>query len=292
MGEELTLAKQTPKVENKKKEKKPKSLARKIIEWVLFGIFGVIFALIIAGNIDGMVHKKDNYNQSIRFGYGSFIVLTGSMEPDIKTKAAIITYREKVETIEKRFNEYKAKDPEFKKYHIDVTFMNVAIPYYVEPDTEDFKKGELIVTNQVMTHRLREIHVDTSVAYGKGRYIFVASGINHNEVTSLKGQYQTFTEKEYLGTVKFTNTALGYAFQFIVSPVGLIILLLVPAAYLIVVSSIDIFKTLKTSEEAESAPEGEKLSKISSEDRERLKKELLDEMIKAKKGEKDNANKN
>ena len=286
MSEEV-LTKQTPN----KKEKKPKSLARKIVEWVLFGIFGVIFAVIIAGNIDGMVHKKSNYNQSIRFGYGSFIVLTSSMEPDIKVNSAIITYREKIETLEKRFNEYKAKDPEFETYHIDVTFMNVPIQYYIEPDTEDFKKGEQITTGKVMTHRLREIHVDKTVAYGKGRYIFVASGINHNEQTSLKGQYQTFTEKEYLGTVKYTNTGLGKVFEFIVSPVGLIILLLVPAAYLIIASGIDIFKALKASEEAEEAPEGEKLSKLSSDERERLKKELLDEMIKAKKGEKDNGQK-
>ena len=65
------------------KTKKPKSKARKIIEWVLFGIFGFACAVVLAANISAMVNKKKNYGQSIRFGVGSFVILTNSMEPDI-----------------------------------------------------------------------------------------------------------------------------------------------------------------------------------------------------------------
>ena len=43
------------------KEKKPKSKARKIIEWVLFGIFGAGCALVLAANISGMLTKNKNY---------------------------------------------------------------------------------------------------------------------------------------------------------------------------------------------------------------------------------------
>ena len=50
------------------KTKKPKSKARKIIEWVLFGIFGFACAVVLAANISAMVNKKKNYGQSIRFG--------------------------------------------------------------------------------------------------------------------------------------------------------------------------------------------------------------------------------
>ena len=262
-----------------KKAKKEKSLTRKIIEWVLFGIFGILFAFVLAGNIDGMVNKNKNYGQSIRFGFGSFIVLTTSMEPDIKKGSAILTYREDVKTFANRLE---------KGETIDITFANVPIQYYIIPDTPEFQKGELVTTNQIMTHRLREVHMDESIPYGKGRYIFVTSGINTQGEASLEGQYQEFTEKEYLGVVKASNGVLGSVFNFVISPVGLILLLLIPAVYLIVVSSIDIFKTLKASEEAEGSPTGDKLNKLSDDDRERLKKELLEEMIKAKRGDKGN----
>ena len=92
--------------------------------------------------------------------------------------------------------------------------------------------------------------------------------------------------------MKVTNVFLGKVFRFIVSPIGLIIVLLIPAAYLIIVSSIDIFKAMKSSEEEESAtvngdvPSGNTLANVSSKDRERLKKELLEEMINKKKEEK------
>lgn len=69
-------------------------------------------------------------------------------------------------------------------------------------------------------------------------------------------------------------------------PWGLIILLLIPAGYLIVTSSIDIFKAVKEEEEKEAnaAPvEGERLSQLSEKDKQRLKDELLDEMLKSKK---------
>ena len=56
--------------EEKKKVKKPKSKARKIIEWVLTGIFAALFVVAGIAQIDGIVHKKDHYGQQIRFGYG------------------------------------------------------------------------------------------------------------------------------------------------------------------------------------------------------------------------------
>ena len=263
--------------EKPKKVKKPKSKARKIVEYVLFGIFGVLFAFILAGNISGEVNKKDNYGQSIRFGFGTFIVLTNSMEPEIKTDSAILTYKD---DLSKVYSEFKSGK------HIDVTFANVSTAYDgYQPDTEDFKRengGSLVITNRIMTHRIREIHVNSSVKYGKGRYVFVAAGINLKGKHSDKHQYQIFTEKQYLGTVKISNMFMGKVFNFMVSVWGLLILLLVPAIYLIVMSSIDIFKALKESEAQEAAssevPEGGKLSTVSGADRERLKKELLEEM--------------
>lgn len=278
MTEELKVATQAPE---QKRVKKPKSKVRKIIEWVLFGIFGALFAFVLAGNIDGMVHKNENYGQSIRFGMGSFIVLTSSMEPEIPQDSAIITFKEKVESFKERVDNGE---------QINITFANIDVDIDFDPDTEEFKhnKGGIpVVTNQVMTHRLREVHINEEIAYGKGRYIFIAAGINDGGYESNKHQYQIFTEAQYLGTVKVANAFLGKTFNFISSPIGLIILLLIPAAYLIVASSIDIFKAMKESEEAQVESAGDdRLAGLSSEDKERLKKELLDEMIKAKQKEK------
>ena len=89
--------------QNKKKVKKPKSKVRKIIGWVLTGIFFAFFAVFAAGQIDGMIHKKDNYGQTISFGFGSFVILTDSMEPDYMTDSAIITYKEGLESVINRF---------------------------------------------------------------------------------------------------------------------------------------------------------------------------------------------
>ena len=259
--------------------KKPKSKTRKIIEWVLFGIFGVASCFLLAANISAMIHKKDNYGQSIRFGVGTFIILTNSMEPDIGQSTMIITYKENVKNFQERLSNGET---------IDVTFANVNINpgSDFEPDNEKFKSEQPVVTGQVMTHRLREVHINEAKEFGKGHYVFVASGINIKDGEySKEGQYQIFTEKEYLGTVRSVNSGMGKLMNFVSSPFGLIILLLIPAAYLITVSSIDIYKAVKEDEQSSNAPvdqNSDHLSNISADERERLKNELLEEMLKEK----------
>lgn len=277
--EEVVVTTESQKPE---KVKKPKSKARKIIEWVLFSVFGAACLFVMIATIDGMIHQKQNYGQSIRFGVGSFVIQTDSMEPKMMVKSAIITYKEDVRTFESRLA---------KGEIIDVTFYNIPVAYNFEPDTEDFKG--LPATNLTnpapMTHRLREVHIDENAEFGKGRYYFVASGINDQGELSKKGQYQVFTESEYLGTVKMVSPVLGRVFNFMVSIWGLLILLLVPAVYLIVSYSIDIFKVVKEAEDKQENakdPGEEKLAGISEKDRARLKKELLEQMMQSKKEEK------
>ena len=262
------------------KEKKPKSKVRKIIEWVLFGLFGAACILALVANISAMIHKKENYGQSIRFGVGNYIILTDSMEPEIKKKDFITTYKQDVTTFEQRLKNGEK---------IDVTFMNVSVNVSgFVPDTEVFKKagGPTSPTGLPMTHRLREVHY-IEKEDGSGTYVFVASGINTQGFESREGQYQIFTEKEYIGTVKHVSHFIGLFMSFISSAWGLIILLLVPAGYLIVIYSIDILKAVKDVEEKEEIESknntGDHLSGISAKDRERLKNELMEEMLKQKK---------
>lgn len=270
-----------------KKEKKPKSKVRSAIEWVLFGIFMIIFIALGAGMVDGMIHKNENYNQSIKFGVGSFIVLTDSMYPKYNKKDAIITYKEDLNKVISDFENGVDVDITFYcKYMGDILAEE-------EITTERFKyvNGGRCVWAEgdgfVMTHKLMEVHPRED-----GHYVFVAAGINTGGELAKEGQYQVFTEKEYLGVVKIGSPFLGGVFGFISSVWGLLVLLLIPAFYLIVTSAIDIFKTLKESEEQQASGDHsiDSLKELSNEDRERLKREILDQMIANKQKEKGEQN--
>lgn len=289
MSEEVLDA---PVTNNETKEEKPKkkkkSLARRIVGWVLYGVFGAFFVFVIAGNISGEVNKKANFGQSIRFGYGSFIIQTNSMEPDIAVDSAIITHKDSLESVYQTYLNGNIQD---------VTFANVSNNANMfTPDNPLYTKEFLVIENRIMTHRIMELHYREDVAYGEGRYVFVTSGINHGGYQSKERQHQIFTEKEYLGIVKVNNPFLGKVFRFITSPVGLLILLLVPALYLIITSTIDIFRAMKQSEAeneafANAEPSTDRLNQMSAEEKDRLKKELLEEMKQKRKESMKNENK-
>ena len=274
-----------------KRVKRPKSKARKIVEWILTGVFLMLFGFVMAGQIDGMVHKKDHYNQTIRFGYGTFVVQTDSMEPKYMTGTALITYNENADKIYERFT--KGED-------VDITFADVynANNEYTTPKNSPELTKRTDPTGVPMTHRVREIHVNQNLAVGKGKYTFITSGINtkstnlgwrEGEPEIVINQYQAFTEKEILGRVTINSIFLGGVFSFVGSPLGLLVLLLIPAFYLVIASVIDIFKAYKEPEEAK---EGEGATSnnggsvtLSEADKKRLKEQLLEEMIAKKKGE-------
>ena len=281
--------------EEKKAMKKQKSKARKIVEWILTGIFLVLFAVVGIAQIDGMVHKKDHYNQNIRFGYGTFVVETDSMAPEYAVKSAIITYLDDADKIYKDFENGET---------VDLTFYNVyaVSNEYTTPLENPELKKRIIADDPddypIVTHRVREIHVNENVKKGQGRYTFITSGINTRSTnlgwTEGQGdividQYQAFTEKEILGRVVVRSAFLGGVFGFVSSIWGLLILLLIPAFYLIITSVIDIFKAYKEPDEASEAEKENNTSdkgvlNLSEEDKKRLKEELLEEMLNKKKG--------
>ena len=274
----------TPAEEEGKKVKKPKSKARKIVEWVLTGIFFIAFGIFAAGQIDGMIHKSDNYGQTISFGFGSFVILTDSMEPDYAVDSAIITYREDLNSVYDRYQ----KSLTDESITIDITFMDV-YNVYTKPESHPNLNDQTNPTGAVMTHRLREIHVDETKAYGDGKYTFIVSGINTSEHQSQAGQYQAFTEKQYLGIVQANSKVLGGFYRFISSPWGLLVFLLIPAFYLVVTSVLDIFSAMKDDDSEDNGDDNNKntpssLDELSKEDRERLKKEMLEEMLNKKGG--------
>ncbi len=263
-----------------KREKKPKSKARRIIEWVGFGIIAAIFAFAMVAQVDAMIHKDENWGQQLRFGVGSFVVETNSMEPDYKVDSAIITYKKSPEEI---YAQYTTKPDE----PIDITFSYQNYASFKPTDTTLTVQTNLSVPSDLyahaMTHRLREIAVDNTKAVGQGHYIFVVAGINPESSWALN-QYQVFDERYLLGVVVMNSNALGQVFKFIASPWGLFGLLLIPAFYLVISSTIDIFRTLKEPDEetASSGTGGGTVSQIADSDRERLKQEMLMQMLEEK----------
>ena len=259
----------------KTRVKKPKSKARKIVEWVLTGLFLALFAFVMSAQIDGMIHKKDHYGQQIRFGYGTFVVKTGSMEPKYKVKTALITYNEKVDKIVERFN---------KGEEVDITFMDVYRIEGFEP-TNEMYTNPTKMTGLPMTHRLRDVHVNED-PQATNKYVFVASGINENDPNYSPSQYQIFTEKEILGRVTVNSPFLGGIFSFVSSIFGLLVLLLIPAFYLVITSVIDIFKAYKDPDEVKESAgkDSQQNVQLSEADKKRLKEQLLQEMINKKKG--------
>jgi signal peptidase I len=275
-----------------KRVKKPKSKARKIIEWVLTGIFLALFAFVLAGQIDGMVHKKEHYNQQLRFGYGTFVVKTDSMEPKYMIGTALITYNEDADKIYERFQ---------KGEEVDITFVDVynTNNEYTSPLNNPELTKRTDPTGVPMTHRVKEVHVNNNQEKGKGKYTFITAGINtrstnlgwkEGEPDIVINQYQAFTEKEILGRVTVNSAFLGGVFSFVGSPLGLLVLLLIPAFYLVVSSVIDIFKAYKEPEPATEGAGGPSNNNngpvtLSEADKKRLKEQLLEEMISKKKGE-------
>ena len=297
-----------------KKKKKPKSKTRKIAEWVITIIFAGLFVFAGIGQIDAMIHKKDNFGQNLPYGYGSMIIRTNSMEPEYKVKSAIITHKISGDAILKSFTKpgvstlvkeegtvktylatWEDTDEARKNKHVDMTFAYISCPYFEA--TNKVKYYNQTNTNPPqelygypMTHRLVELRVDESVKLGQGKYLFFTAGINPEGNQSNPGQYQAFTEKEVLGVVVLNSVFLGGFFGFISSPWGLLVFLLIPAFYLVITSVLDIFKAMKEPEE-ETAKEGaeassggvDSLDSLSKEDRERLKREMLEEMMNKKK---------
>ena len=279
-----------------KKVKKPKSKKLKVIEWVITGLFAVLFIFVFAGFIDGMVHKKENHGETIRFGWGTFVVQTDSMLPVYPIKSAIITYKDSLENVAKQFAKEQAKEENLRK-PIDVSFYDgYKVPVVADDSRLNDQTTLYAPKYKVMTHRIREIHVNKDLAYGKGKYTIIAAGINPGN-DQQEGQYQAFTESEYIGVVRMKSNFLGGVFSFISSVWGLLVLLLIPACYLAVVSVLDIFKAFKEDDKVvatqgadgtvSAVSSGSKLDSISASERERLKQELLQEMVEKKKQEKE-----
>ena len=271
----------------KSKVKKPKSKVRKIIEWVGTIILGIIFLFAAVCNVAKLASRNE-YGEGNAFGYSSYVVLTDSMDPVYPVDTAIITYKEKPEVIIEKWNEIKdlGLEPTDEK-NINITFMDAYSN--ASPSGNPDYTQQTTPTNVVMTHQLFNIKINETTPEGQGKYVFFVHGINLSEHQSGESQYQAFTEKELLGVVKMKSNFVGGISKFLSSVWGLLICLLIPCLYIVITSVLDIFKAYKDDEEEKLASEGadgevsgNKIENMSEKDYEKLKQEMINEMLKGK----------
>lgn len=249
------------------KEKKPKSKLRKIIDGLVVGVFGSILVVVLAFNVINNISNKRG--DGMVFGMQYPVVLTDSMEPEYMVKDVLIVKKVKPADI---------------KVGDDISF------YY---DIE--RNGK----ERSVTHRISNIVVDISKEEGQGRYTFTAHGINKQSEQCGGGdctyQTQTFNETKVIGRVSKRSSFLTNYYKLSTSILGLIIFILVPCLYLVVTSVLDITKALREGEDGETsdAPivdaipiektKDDPLAGLSEDEKEALKKQMLDEILGGKK---------
>lgn len=291
-----------------KKEKKPKSKVRKILEGIGLGIFVGLIGFVSVVMITSTIERRNSTNpmEPARFGdlYFPLVVATNSMEPVYPTGTAIFISKQSPETIVKDFNSLTPSDVE-QNIGVDLTFDDVYQEYpdisvvltaeeysYLLSLGKTFRTTTQDRPRHTMTHRLFMVHINQNVAEGQGKYLFFVAGINTNSgEASAPTQYQVFTEKQLYGRVIGHSDFVGWIFKNLTSPLGLIILLLIPSLYMVISSILDVVRAYQSDDEevkevgpgvVDTQSGEDPLKGISDKEKEKLKKQLLDEMMKGK----------
>lgn len=235
----------------KEKEKKP--LWRRITGWLMTAIVIGAVGFFAAFMINGQINKDKHYGVNMFLGTSTLIVQTDSMEPDYMVGSAIFV---------------KEIEPQDIKIDDDLTF--------------HWEQGG---QSLIVTHRVKGITQDEN-----GTYFFECHGINTESdqcTWDCTDQFQNVPDYWVIGKVTGNSKAFGKLYSFFTTIWGLIILLAIPAGYLITTSVIDIVKAAKMEDEQEAKPveavagmEG-----LSPEDIARLKEEMLNEIIEQKQKE-------
>lgn len=279
--------------EKKKKEKKPQSKAKKIVNWVITGVFGAIIVGVIIFNLVSRFSGTGYI-----FGSQYPMVLTDSMEDDYMV-GDVLNVR-KIKNYDALADSYRYGDDKVEGTADDATSVTVGqIETLTNGATIDltfnydiFGSGK----DYSVTHRLSQIVIHHDIESGSGKFDFTCHGINtHSSQCSTSGgdctsQTQTFDENKLIGQVKGVNGFLTFFYKIFSSVWGLLVVILIPALYLIISSVIDIFKAATAkdpdlvSEGGEAPPQdnsspNDALGNLSKEDLERLKKDLLEELM-------------
>lgn len=267
---------------------KKKSKVKKICNWIIAGLFG---SLLVTLTIFNLVNKFTG--NGFVFGSQYPMVLTDSMEPEYMVGDVLVI--NKIKNYDDLIEQYRFGDDGIENSEDDASSV-------ILPGTTTLTEGAKIdltfyydITGSgkeySVTHRLSQVIIRDDVEVGNGKYIFTTHGINTNSEQcstnggDCTGQTQTFDETKVIGKVKEVNGFLTIVYTAFTSTWGLLILILIPATYLIITSVIDIVKSMSEKEESPSSTGNTNQSKdnllqqLSPEDLERLKKELLNELL-------------
>ena len=273
-------------------EKTRKNRVKKIINWIITGFFAVLIGGLVVFNLVNKYSGNDYI-----FGAQYPMVLTDSMEPKYMVGDVLII--KKIDHFDDLIDQYRAGDDGILSTEDDAASVIVG-------DQETLTNGATIDLTfnydiagtgkeYSVTHRLSQIVIYDNINEGEGKFSFTCHGINtDSEQCSTSGgdctnQTQVFNETKVIGEVKGVSPFLTFVYKVFTSIWGLLILILIPALYLIITSVIDIVSTLNKKEEevpSQSTNEdlkGDVLINLSDEDKERLKKDLLEELLEKEK---------
>jgi len=261
---EQEIVEDTKKIEPKKK-KSPMSYVRKVLDYVLI----IFIAVIAVAEVVGLATKSSNYDVPNIFGYQFLVVETDSMAEDefgnevYPVGVGLICQKVDVDTIE---------------VGDDITFYWSSI-------------------NSTITHRVYEIETDDNGEVES----FLCHGINANAELYNASQFQDVSVDLVLGKIVAKSYALGNFITAMQTPYVVILLIIIPAGFITVSSVIDMINVKKMSEEELEEKYGEgkgkkdkpqvdpndPLAGMSEEEKEELKKQMIEEILDSEKGEKD-----
>jgi len=247
------------------KKKGPFAIFRKIFEYILIAFIAVV----AVAEVVGLATRSSNFGVPNIFGYQFLVVATDSMAVDENGEEV---YPVGIGLICKK---------------VDVSTIEVGddITFYWEP------------IQSTITHRVYEIETDDSGS----PVSFLCHGINVNATYYSPTQYQEVPVDQVLGKIVHKSYVLGDFITAMQTPYVVILLIFVPASFIAVSSVIDMLNIKKMSEEELEEKYGDEkgkkkkkkedpndpLSGLSEEEKASLKKQMIEEMLNSKKGEKD-----
>lgn len=269
MKHEVEKVEQEVVEENKdikaKKKKGPLSYVRKVFDYLMIAFIAVI----AIAEVVGLATRSSNYGVPNIFGYQFLVVATDSMAVDENGEEVypvgigLICQKVDVETID---------------VGDDITF------YWDE-------------VQGTITHRVYQVNTDENGVATS----FLCHGINTNATFYSPSQYQDVPVDQVLGKIVSKSYALGNFLTAMQTPYVVVLLIIIPAALIAISSIIDMVNIKKLSEEELEEKYGEgkgkkkkpnedpddPLASLSEEEKEALKKQMIEEMLDPKKGDKD-----
>lgn len=174
------------KVKVKKKKENPIKFIISVLSYALFILLFLIGAALLVYVLD--IKIKEAKGEPVTPTYNAYVVLTGSMIPEILVNDVVVTKKRDVSTLERGDI---------------ITFIST-----------DSRFKEMIIT-----HRIKNIFVDSAT----GKYSFETQGDNNPSP-----DFKLTEGDKVLGEVILKIPKLGYIQQFLATKGGWIIVILIP----------------------------------------------------------------